>query len=380
MVVMMTDYRTSQALDLILAAAVSPERWADVLHYLAQATDSVAGGITIEDATTRKGEPLVYFGFDPDHVRRTFDYYLPMNPLFGIAERMTPGFVVANGDVVSESKFRRSEFYDGWARPQGLCCPTTVVLSRRGDRYCPLTLVRPDGKGDLSPSNLRWLRRLVPHLTRAMETTVQLETRSLDYNLIERALGDSNLGLILLDEEGRILHANCFAEARLQRGNQIKQYRGKLCSDILKFDGQLQQAFKLAASSKTLSQDISIDREGHAPLVIKVIPLVSDHGFGKIEAGRAAVLVIFRDVPVDLAKRLRYLGELYGLTPAERWVLSAVVGGKNMKGIAAQLDISMATLKTHLTNIFSKTNTSRQNALVSLVLKDTERELGKIHL
>ena len=150
----MTDHRTKRAHDLILAAAVRPERWKEVLHYLAEVSDCVAAGITIEDARTRKGEPLVYFGFDPDHVRRTFDYYLPMIFLFGIAERMRPGFVVTNGDVICESTFRRTEFYDGWACPKGLCCPTTVVLNRKGERYIPLTLVRPDGKGDLSRSGL----------------------------------------------------------------------------------------------------------------------------------------------------------------------------------------------------------------------------------
>ena len=129
------------------AAAVRPEGWKEVLHYLAEVTGCVAGGITVEDAHTRTGEPLVYFGFDPDHVRRTFDYYLPINPLFGIAERMKPGFVVTNGDVIDERAFRRTEFFNGWARPQDLCCPTTVVLSRKSGKYCPLTLVRPVGKG-----------------------------------------------------------------------------------------------------------------------------------------------------------------------------------------------------------------------------------------
>jgi PAS domain-containing protein len=224
----MIDPRTRRALDLILAAAVRPNGWKEVLHYLAEVTDCVAGGITVEDARTRKGEPLVYFGFDSDHVRRTFDYYLPMNPLFGIAERMKPGFVVTNGDVINERAFRRTQFYNGWARPQGLCCPTTVVLSRTSDRYCPLTLVRPDGKGDVSRSNLRWLSGLVPYLVRAMEITVELDTRSLDYYFIDVAMESSNLGLIALDEEGRIVYANRFAETRLHRELGIKQRQGRL--------------------------------------------------------------------------------------------------------------------------------------------------------
>jgi DNA-binding NarL/FixJ family response regulator len=368
----MTDHRTRRAHDLILAAAMRPEGWKDVLHCLAEATDCVAAGITIEDARTRKGEPLVYFGFDTDHVRRTFDYYLPMNPLFGIAERMRPGFVVTNGDVIRESAFRRTEFYDGWARPQGICCPTTVVLNRKGERYIPLTLVRPDRKGDVSRSDLRWLGELVPHLVRAMEITVEMDARSLDYHVIEDAVEGSNLGVIALDDEGRIVYANRVAERRLNRDLGIRQRQGRLSGVTASIDGQLKQAVDRARASGTFGRDIRIEAEGRPPLVVKVIPMGSDHGFAKIDSRRAAVLLIFRDAPIGVDQRLQYIAEAYRLTSAECRVLAAVVNGADMKSIASQLCISMATLKTHLVRIFSKTNTSRQKALVSLVLRDTD--------
>jgi DNA-binding NarL/FixJ family response regulator len=368
----MTDRRTRHAQDLILAAAVHPKGWEDVLHHLAEVTGCVAGGITIEDARTRRGEPLVYFGFDPDHVRRTFDHYLPMNPLFGIADRMKPGFVVTNGDVVDESVFRRTEFFNGWARPQALCCPTTVVLSRRSERYCPLTLVRPDGKGDVPRSDLRWLRGLVPHLVRAMDITVELDTRSLDHSLIDVAMEGSNLGLIALDEEAYIVYANSVAETRLHRELGIRQRQGRLSGVTPHIDGQLKQAVSLAYANKTFGEDIRIEAEGRPPLVVKIIPLASEHGFARIVPRRPATLVIFRDAPLDLDRRLRYIGEVYRLTPAERRVLAAVLDGTDMKSIASTLCVSMATLKTHLTRIFSKTGTSRQKALIGLVLKDID--------
>jgi DNA-binding CsgD family transcriptional regulator len=368
----MANHRTRRALDLILAAAVRPDGWKEVLHCLAEATDCVAAGITIEDASTRKGQPLVYFGFDQDHVRRTFDYYLPMNPLFGIAERMRPGLVVTNGDVIRESTFRRTEFYDGWARPQGLCCPTTVVLNRKGDRYIPLTLVRPDGKGDVSRSDLMWLGELVPHLVRAMEITVELDTRSLDYHLVDVATEGSDLGLIALDDEGRIVYANSVAEARLKHEIGIRQRQRRLSGVTASIDGQLKQAISLARTNKTLGRDIRVAVDGRPPLVVKVIPIGGDYGFADINPRRAAVLLVFRDAPFDLDRKLQYIAEAYHLTPGECRVLAAVVNGTDMKSIASQLCVSMATLKTHLTRIFSKTNTNRQKALVSLVLKDTD--------
>ena len=144
---MLQDKNFASVLALIHQAALSPAAWDPVLRQLAGLTGCVAGGLTVERFATRQGSPLTFFGFDPDQVVRCFDHYLPLNPLFGIERRMQRGFLVTNGDVVPLTQFRRSEFFNGWARPQGLCSPVTVVLHRTEASYVPLTLVRPDGAG-----------------------------------------------------------------------------------------------------------------------------------------------------------------------------------------------------------------------------------------
>ena len=128
----------------------------------------------------------------------------------------------------------------------------------------------------------------------------------------------------------------------------------------------------MAYSSKAFGRDIRVEVKGRPPLVVKVIPIVSEHGFAKVIPRRPAALLIFRDAPLDIESRLRHIGEVYRLTPAECRVLAAVIDGTDMKSIASKLCISMATLKTHLTRIFSKTGTSRQKALIGLVLKDID--------
>jgi hypothetical protein len=162
-------------LELIHRAALRPIGWDDVLRRLASLTGCVAGGLTVERPATRQGVPLTYFGFDPGHVERTFDHYLPLNPLFQIEPQMQRGFVVANEDVVAPNAFRRSEFYNGWARPQGLCSPITVVIHRTSSFYVPLTLVRPDGAGEVTSDGRALLSRLAPHLVHAMDVTFRLQ-------------------------------------------------------------------------------------------------------------------------------------------------------------------------------------------------------------
>lgn len=365
----MSDLRTQKALDLVLSAALRSHGWSDVLHFLARETGSVAGGITIENARTREGQPLVFFGFDADHVRKTFDHYLPMNPLFEIAPRMRPGFVVTNGDVVDEAAFRRTEFYNGWARPQALCCPATVVLHRSGDTYCPLTLVRPDGAGDVAGSDLVWLRALAPQLVRAMAITAELENRAIDHHLLDEAAVSGHLGMMVLDARGCVLHANGRAEQVLQGGLGLKSASGVLKGTTWLAERLLAGCVERASATRMLSGEVRLDIEGRPPLLIKVIPIPESSAFSRLSPNRAATLVVIRQPPLDFDGRVAFLSQVYGLTMAERRVLTGLAEGKTLKLLAVDLHVSIATVRTHLRRVFLKTATSRQSQLISLVLK-----------
>jgi DNA-binding CsgD family transcriptional regulator len=64
---------------------------------------------------------------------------------------------------------------------------------------------------------------------------------------------------------------------------------------------------------------------------------------------------------------LETIGDLFGLTPAELRVLTAIVDIGGVPDVAPVLGISERTVKTHLQRIFEKTGTNRQAGLVKLV-------------
>ena len=63
------------------------------------------------------------------------------------------------------------------------------------------------------------------------------------------------------------------------------------------------------------------------------------------------------------------LRELFAFTPAEARVSAKLVLGQNAEEIAAESKTSVETVRTHIKRIFSKTATSRQSELVSLILR-----------
>jgi DNA-binding CsgD family transcriptional regulator/PAS domain-containing protein len=356
-------------LELIHEAALHPVGWDNVLRRLASLTGCVAGGLTVERPATRQGTPLTYFGFDPSHVARTFDHYLPMNPLFRIEPRMQRGFVVANEDVVPPEVFRRSEFYNGWARPQGLCSPITVVIHRTPASYMPLTLVRPDGAGEVTADGRALLSRLAPHLVHAMDVTFRLQAADDARRETAMALERLPCGALLLDRERRVIFANQAAKDVLDRvGSDILGcISGKIVVRDAETDRRFQAAVSLALGIGVLpkgSQMLVQRPSTGTDLTIILSPLPPPKrvwsALGDDSCGQARCLVLISGT------NIANVAEQYGLTPAETRMLSAIVVGKGLVSAAREIGIARSTAQTHLDRIFQKTGTNRQAELVGL--------------
>ena len=356
-------------LHLIHEAALSPAAWGDVLRRLAGLTGCVAGGLTHEDPHNGHGAPITYFGFDPSHIERTFEYYLPMNPLFGIAHRMQPGFIVTNGDVVPLDDFQRSEFYNGWARPQGLCSPITLVTHRTPGKYLPLTLVKPDGAGEASADDRSIIARFAPHLIHAMTVALQLQSAKARHDQLLLALAALPNGAALVDERRRVMFTNPAAESFLDRAARqpLDIVRGELVARDPGSDGRLQAALSqaLATDIPPRGTSVTIQRpEGIGSITLNLSPLPRgtawDVAADTDGGGRAACLILIDDAGVSA------LARNYHLTPAEARLVEAVIVGKGLSWAARELGISRSTAHTHLDKVFQKTRTNRQAELVAL--------------
>ena len=365
----MKEDAVSAVVASIHAAGLYPSGWDNVLRRLAALTGCIAGGLTIERPSTRRGTPLTYFGFDPDHVARTFDKYLPLNPLFEIAPRMQRGFVVTNGDVVNPAVFRRSEFYNGWARPQGLCSPITVVVHRTKAAYVPLTLVRPDGAGEVTAQGRALLSRLAPHLVHAMDITLRLQASNAARHDLAAVLEALPCSAVLIGRSGQLVFANSAAENLLgQAHGMLTCLAGRIVirdpgADRL-FQAAVSAALGLGAPAKAGHLFVQ-NATGKAQLSIKVTPVPPQDdpwaSLGEDTDARARCLVLF-STP-NVAK----LAEQYGLTPSESRVVAAVMVGRGLAAAAHELGIARSTAQSHLDKVFQKTGTNRQVELVRLV-------------
>lgn len=84
-------------------------------------------------------------------------------------------------------------------------------------------------------------------------------------------------------------------------------------------------------------------------------------------------LLIGADIADDLAQAVRQAGvqreRPFGLTQREVEIVEAITAGDSNREIAVKLEISLQTVKHHLTNIFDKTGTSTRLELALFAIR-----------
>ncbi len=92
---------------------------------------------------------------------------------------------------------------------------------------------------------------------------------------------------------------------------------------------------------------------------------------GNVPKGGGAVVAVLVNNPEHvLALDVQMLRDWYELTPAEARVAMLLAAGLSLEEIVERLGVGSNTARTHLKNIFSKTDTRRQGELIRLLLSN----------
>lgn len=187
--------------------------------------------------------------------------------------------------------------------------------------------------------------------------------------------GEQTLELIaipvfVLSCEAQIEHVNGAAEALLGRPGAARVDGRRLLSLGDVGAPQLLTAIHAAAVGQARDLCVGIESAGHLEVgLLRLVQLPRHHSI-RVTWPRAEVLlqVEVRDTQVLLRARIDSLSRRYGLTEAEANVAKLLCGGANAEELAARLGVRVSTVRTHIRNLFEKSETSRQADLILLFL------------
>jgi DNA-binding CsgD family transcriptional regulator len=355
------DAQLHDLIDRIYASAVRPEVWRDVIRGVSE----LFGGAPVlgETYLPRASEyPFESVGLQEEYVLR---YVADTTSLLPWATRLESQFADRfrpMSDGLPGFELAGSEFYEHWMKPQGLAPLSPVLLSvlaESGVLVASLSVFRREGEGAFSEAEMRDADTLVPHFRRAFRMRMMLDAAH-------------PLGMLVLDGNRQVLMENASAARVLALEDGIEIRSTGLAVVDARENTKLRELIKAArecAGEQGLSGTsfMQVSRpSGQEPFSVMISPLLSAP-VGALSS-EAVVACFISDPEAGHVPTLEALGQIYGLTPAEAEVAQSLAKGMSLEEIAADRGISLNTVRSHLKHIFSKTGTSRQGELLSLVM------------
>jgi DNA-binding CsgD family transcriptional regulator len=369
--------RRDTLLDLVYGAVADPSRWRDVLIGISDHLDA-EGGMLAHVPAKGTGTPIMIYGRLSEEHGRLFQTHYAWNP-WSLAMRDVPlGKAVIVNSLLEPGAIFKTDFYADVLRPQRHVDIMNVghaAVSQNGAIGGFGFSLSARG-AEKAHHNVRRLQRLAPHLSRALDASLQFGRLADGARQLERVLQMMPNPALLLDGKGYITHANPAAEALLQSRDGLSfaldgglQLTAALPAETAALSKALAQALAVASGAgDRLCEPMLLSRpSGAAPLLVMPVPLPPPTFafWDLLERPRVLVLIVDPGAPSRAAAGA--IQAAFGLTAAEARVAVMVAGGLTGPQAAAKLGLSPETVKTHLKRCFDKTGVHSQVALARLL-------------
>ena len=284
--------------------------------------------------------------------------------------RLPDGLLVRTSDLYTDREKKTSPAYN-------------EALLRTGDRNgLAVRLDGPDGTsiswifadpgqpGAWESHHIEMIERLVPHLRRFVHIRQMIARAQALGSSVRGLLDHARIGIIHLDQRGRILEANDRALEILCRGDGLSDRNSYLVAWLPEDNIRLQNLLSAALpqlGGQAIAGSMIIRRSHGAQKIVLCVNPLEDHpiDFG---APRVAALVLLTEPGGRPRLSAKLVAELLGLTAAESEVAVMLSEGMTAQDIAMTTGRQASTIYTLIERAYRKLGVSRQGELVRLIL------------
>jgi DNA-binding CsgD family transcriptional regulator len=366
--------RISDLIGAIYDCVIAPERWTAVLNEIRIEFRFATAVLSAYSLTNMRIGVNAASGTDPVQTmtQTSIEYAADIVELWGGVERIRQyplGEPIIRSQAVPEEIILGNRYHLEWALPKGLFDAVGVALVREKAMIGNATFSQHQSAGAIDDAQVSGLRLLAPHVRRAVIISNLFDMKTVEAATFAATVEALTVGVVLADENSKIVHTNAAATAMLAAGDPIMVRQGRIAVQSPTTTSTLQSAVAQAAKDEaTLGQKgigIPIPRPSGDPLVIHVLPLRrGDMRSGLIQRAAVALFVASASGPPQLPHDA--LVQLYDLTPAEIRIFELICEGQTPAAISASLGIAVSTVKSHLFHVYEKTGCRRQIDLVRL--------------
>jgi DNA-binding CsgD family transcriptional regulator/PAS domain-containing protein len=364
--------RTSHLMGAIYDCVIEPDRWPLSMEKICAELGCIMSSILLVDLEHSKHRFFKHWNLDPYWRVKNEEYYTDMTELYRNAPP-APTHVLDEPLVLSrdipESILSSTRFYQEWVKPQGICDSPQASVLRNAAQIGVFSAIRHESRGIATDREISLLRLLAPHIRRAVTISDLMDLKTLEGQALAATLDNFAVGVIIVAEGHRILHANDAARAMFAAGSPVCSVNGRL--SVRGSDGacELAKAIVLAQQNEATIGATGIGvalGDAGEPAIAHVLPLArGDLRTRLMPQATAAVFVTHAELAPPAA--IAALAANFKLTPAETRMFERLAAGATLAEAAEILAIAETTARTHLSRILSKTGVARQAGLVALI-------------
>jgi len=366
------DKDLNHLLTILYTAPTDARFWPEALAGVTGMLDLNASAIVHTDLTCKANSVYLSQGVDPDLPRLyaqgygNLDVYRPRF-LRMPAERQ--GDLLMGDELCTLEEMENTDFYRDILLKGDIrlwCAVATVHHDHILENISLYHSWKHEPPGN---DRLNLARTITPHLNNALRLRARLgrlEGLSRD---LQTALDHADTGIVLFDERGKCAFINRAAKRVLDRNDGLLLSQDKLSATDPQERSLLEELVRRSTSVRSLKREIAagtvrITRRQGSPLLLRIAPFPSEHLAGNSQF--AGILLIgdpdrSGHLSVDT---VRYA---FGLTVAESRLALLLTRGKSIGEAAEENGVTIATARSQLKSVFSKTGTKRQSELVLLL-------------
>jgi len=368
--------------DLIYQAAVDADLWTEVLDRLIESVDAEAATLHWYDLFTGRSNGIGA-RVDQERLDRGFE-------LFGACSPLTEHDVLKKRrrlrnyvprirrdiDWLPKEDFLRTTYYNDFFQAFGFHSDVSLglMVEEVGDgafEGAGLNIFRHKRFGEWTDDNMALFAALHPHLVRSYRLGRRISANQGVGQSLMQFLDRASWGVFILDRDGRVIYFNRQAQAFLAEEAGLTLVGRRLSAGGSAEARRLHQLVARAATpdgkDRTGGSMTLATPDRQRPLALVAYPLRGERA--TLFPRTSAVVVTVTDLDACVSLPEKELRELFGLTQTESRVALALSEGLDPASVAKRFGLAMPTVRTHLSHIFDKTETSGQAALNGLLAR-----------
>ena len=317
-----------------------------------------------------------------DSLKKTYadDHENPYTDRYYTSDLMVElpwGKPVTIDELIPYSSFESSDLYKICMAPINIYHMVGLDLRNANGQRFTVRLCRPRNATNFDLEEKMFLEDLGGHIQRAVANGMQLIRLDSEHKLFPRTISGLSIGIISLNERGRVVSFNSAAEQliRAKDGLSIVNDQIHLGNQHAreKLNSYIAEVIKAQRTKETAPVHVlgAPRPSGKANYEVLIKPLTVDKN---VESGNSPHLMVFVSDPEKKYEiDVKVLMDLYQLTRAESLLAKHLSSGMTLDECATALGIARNTARAQLRAIFAKTGVTQQSILVSLILKSLAR-------